>query len=427
MIVNGTYDETTGLYTFEYVGPKPSSIGQNNQPTLGVSGQKPLGSATDSMALPQRFTISLTAAELKQVPGVKIDTISRTTYVDSNELIKLNRAKEIELPKPEPKSSIVDFKNWNPDDTAYQAEEVEELPAYKKGMVVDKAILLGNKGIGLNPVTGLVTFILPANEQAETLAGKGGDLNPSFAVIVPQKSFMRSEMATTTTAVAYDAVTAQEKLIADLIKSNRVDEFKKVLLDKGFYENAGFKLPQVRSSIAQKGIADSFFRTATNAFLYVYSLQNYQNIIDDTEAFTYDDFANNFKPDFSQETAYVPSRRDADAEVDAAYIEYVGRRATDKEKQAFFSALQREASSNPVRSVPGMGAGPDTTLGGFTEADLGAFASEFTLATPGAEEYGEGFGGYKTFNNVLSSLVSDLENETQFINKPILGENPNAV
>ena len=80
MIVNGTYDETTGLYTFEYVGPRPSTIGQNNQPTLGVSGQKPLGSATDSMALPQRFTISLTAAELKQVPGVKIDTISPVSY-----------------------------------------------------------------------------------------------------------------------------------------------------------------------------------------------------------------------------------------------------------------------------------------------------------------------------------------------------------
>ena len=74
-----------------------------------------------------------------------------------------------------------------------------------------------------------------------------------------------------------------------------------------------------------------------------------------------------------------------------------------------------------------MGAGPDTRLGGFTEEDLGDFASEFALSTPGAEQYGEGFGGYKTFNNVLSSLVSDLENETQFINKPILGENPNAV
>ena len=425
MIVNGTYDETTGLYTFEYVGPRPSTIGKNNQPTLGVSGQKPLGSATDSMALPQRFTISLTAAELRQVPGAKIDTISRTTYVDSNELIKLNKAEEIELPKPEPKSSIVDFKNWNPNDTAYQAEEVEELPAYKKGMVVDKAILLSGKDIALDPASGRITFILPANEQAETSPGKGGVLNPSFAVIVPQKSYMGLEV--TTTAVAYDAVTAQEKLIADLIKDNRVDEFKKVLLDKGFYENAGFQLPQVRSSLAQKGVADSFFRTATNAFLYTYSLQNYQNIIDDTEAFTYDDFANNFKPDFSQETAYVPSKRDADAEVDAAYIEYVGRRATDKEKQAFFSALQREASSNPVRSVPGMGAGPNVTLGGFTETDLNDFANEFVLATPGAQEYGEGFGGYKTFNNVLSSLVSDLENETQFINKPILGENPNAV
>jgi hypothetical protein len=424
MIVNGTYDETTGTFTFEYVEQQPSTVGTKGIPTLGTTGQKPLGSTT-GVALPKRFTITLNASEVQKIPGAKIDEVSRIAYLDSSQLVKLNKAQEIEIEKPAPKSSIIDAAKWDPNRTTYQAEEPVEEPAYKKGMVVDKAILLGSKGIGLDPNSGLITFILPPNEQAVTEAGKGGILNPSFAVIVPKKSYIGSGMVTT--AVAYDANTAQENLISDLIKENKVDEFKNLLLDKGFYESAGFQLPQVRSSIAQKGIADSFFRTATNAFLYVYSLQNYQNIIDDTEAFTYNDFANNFKPDFAKETAYIPSKRDADAEVDAAYIEYVGRRATDKEKQAFFSALQREASSNPVRSVPGMGARPDTTLGGFTEEDLGAFASEFTLATPGAEKYGEGFGGYKTFNNVLSSLVSDLENETQFINKPILGENPNAV
>jgi hypothetical protein len=423
MIVNSTYDETTGTFTFEYV-EQPTNLGKDRRPTLGTSGQKPLGSATN-MALPKRFTITLTGAELAKIPGAEVDTASRIAYVDSNQLVKLNKAEEIELTKQEPKSSIVPAAVWNPNDTAYQAEEPVEEPAYKKGMPVDKAILLGNKGIGLDPNTGAIRFNLPENPEAETLLGKGGTLNPSdFAVIVPQKSYMGSNMVTT--AVAYDSSTAQEKLIADLIKDNRVEEFKNLLLDKGFYEFSGFKLPQVRSSMAQKGIADSFMRTALNGFLYVYSLQNYQNIIDDSEPFTYDDFAKNYKPDFVEESAYIPSRRDADAEVDAAYIEYVGRRATDKEKQAFFAALEREALSDPVRSVPGMGAGPDTRLGGFTEQDLGNFASEFTLATPGAEQYGEGFGGYKMFNNVLSSLVSDLENETQFINKPLLGDT-NAV
>ena len=423
MIVNSTYDETTGTFTFEYV-EQPTNLGQNRIPALGTTEQKPLGSATN-MVLPKRFTITLTSEELRKIPGAEVDTASRIAYVDSNQLVKLNKAEEIELTKQEPKSSIVSAAVWNPNDTAYQAEEPVEEPAYKKGMVVDKAILLGNKGIGLDPNTGAIRFNLPENPEAETLLGKGGTLNPSdFAVIVPQKSYMGSNMVTT--AVAYDSSTAQEKLIADLIKDNRVEEFKNLLLDKGFYEFSGFKLPQVRSSMAQKGIADSFMRTALNGFLYVYSLQNYQNIIDDSEPFTYDDFAKNYKPDFVEESAYIPSRRDADAEVDAAYIEYVGRRATDKEKQAFFAALEREALSDPVRSVPGMGAGPDTRLGGFTEQDLGNFASEFTLATPGAEQYGEGFGGYKMFNNVLSSLVSDLENETQFINKPLLGDT-NAV
>jgi hypothetical protein len=422
MIVNSTYDETTGTFTFEYV-EQPTNLGKDRRPTLGTSGQKPLGSATN-MALPKKFSITLTGAELAKIPEAKVDTVSRIAYVDSSQLVKLNRAQEVELPKQEPKSSIVAAAEWNPNDTAYQAEEPVEEPAYKKGMVVDKAILLGEKGINQDEY-GAIRFILPENPEAETALGKGGTLNPSdFAVIVPQKSYMGSNMVTT--AVAYDSSTAQEKLIADLIKDNRVEEFKNLLLDKGFYEFSGFNLSQVRSSMAQKGIADSFMRTALNGFLYVYSQQNYQNIIEDSEAFTYDDFAKNYKPDFIEESAYIPSRRDADAEVDAAYIEYVGRRATDKEKQAFFAALEREALSDPVRSVPGMGAGPDTRLGGFTEQDLGDFASEFTLATPGAEQYGEGFGGYKMFNNVLSSLVSDLENETQFINKPLLGDT-NAV
>ena len=422
MIVNSTYDETTGTFTFEYV-EQPTNLGQNRIPALGTTGQKPLGSATN-MALPKRFSVTLTSAELAKVPGAKVDTANRIAYVDSSQLVKLNREQEIELPKQEPKSSIVPAAVWNPNDTAYQAEEPVEEPAYKKGMVVDKAILLGSKGISKDPVTGAITFILPANEQAETSAGQGGTLNPSFAVIVPQKSYMGSGMVTT--AVAYDAVTAQEKLIADLIKDNRVDEFKNLLLDKGFYEFANMGLPQVRSSMAQKGVADSFMRSALNGFLYTYTQQNYQNIIEDSEVFTYDDFAKNYKPSFVEESVYIPSRRDADASVDAAYIEYVGRRATDKEKQAFFAALEREALSDPVRNVPGMGVGTDTRLGGFTEADLADFANEFTLATPGAEQYGEGFGGYKTFNNVLSSLVSDLENETQFINKPLLGDT-NAV
>ncbi len=405
MIVNSTYDEKTGTFTFEF--------------TPIFAGVKQISGVTDKL-----YKVTLNTEELKKIPGAKVDTVTQIATVDSNQLLKLSDkdTKKVTKVLEEPKSTIVSAAVWDPNAT-YQAEEPVEEPAYKKGMVVDKAILLGNKGISLDPETGAVRFVLPENEQAETLLGKGGTLNPNdFAVIVPRVSRVPLEG----TAIAYDSSTAQEKLIADLIKSNRVDEFKNMLLDKGFYEFSGFNLSQVRNSMAQKGVADSFMRSALNGFLYTYSLQNYQNIIEDSEVFTYDDFAKNYKPDFVEEAAYIPSRRDADAEVDAAYIEYVGRRATDKEKEAFFAALQREALSDPVRSVPGMGAGPDTRLGGFNETDLADFASEFTLATPGAEQYGEGFGGYKMFNNVLSSLVSDLENETQFINKPLLGDT-NAV
>jgi proteasome assembly chaperone (PAC2) family protein len=59
------------------------------------------------MALPKRFSVTLTGAELAKIPGAKVDTVSRIAYVDSSQLVKLNKAQEIELPKQEPKSSIV--------------------------------------------------------------------------------------------------------------------------------------------------------------------------------------------------------------------------------------------------------------------------------------------------------------------------------
>jgi len=415
MIVNSIYDETTGTFTFEYEVPVDGPGG-----ALGGVGVKT-----------KAFTVTLTAAELKKVPNAKVTTANNTSTatIDTKELDKLYKTKVKEV-GDKSKPSIVSAAVWDPN-ASYQANESVEEPAYKKGMPVTKEILLGSKGIAKDPVTGAITFILPENQAAETLPGKGGILNPSFAVIVPEKSYIPKKYydsgSNLPTGVAYDSITAQENLVYELTRTNRIDEFKKLLLDKGFYEFAGMNLPQVRSSMAQKGVADSFMLSALNGFLYTYSQQNYQNIIEDSETFSYDEFINNYKPSFVEEAAYIPSKRDADAAVDASYIEYVGRRATDKEKQAFFAALEREALSNPVRSVPGMGAGPDTRLGGFTEADLGDFASEFALATPGAEQYGEGFGGYKMFNNVLSSLVSDLENETQFINKQIIGQNPNAI
>lgn len=401
MIINGTYDEKTGTFTFEYEVPVDGPGG-----VFGGVGVKT-----------KAVTVTLTAEELKRIPNATITTTDNipTASIDTKQLDKFYKTKIKEV-GDEPKPSTVAAAVWDPNAT-YQADESVEEPAYKKGMPITKEMLLGKKGIAKDPVTGAITFILPANEEAETLAGKGGTLNPSFAVIVPRVSRVPLE----STAVAYDAITAQENLVYELTRTNRIDEFKKLLLDKGFYEFAGMQLPQVRSSMAQKGVADSFMLSALNGFLYTYSQQNYQNILEDSETFSYDEFINNYKPSFVEEAAYIPSKRDADAEVDAAYIEYVGRRATDKEKEAFFAALQREALSNPVRNVPGMGAGPDTRLGGFTEADLSDFAKEFTLSTPGAEEYGKGFGGYKMFNNVLSSLITDLENETQVINRPIQG------
>lgn len=408
MIINGTYDEKTGTFTFEYEVPVDGPGG-----AFGGVGVKT-----------KAFTVTLTAEELKRIPNATITTADNisTASIDTKQLDKFYKTKVKEV-GDEPKPSTVAAAVWDPNAT-YQADEAVEEPAYKKGMPITKEMLLGKKGIAKDPVTGAITFILPANEEAETLAGKGGTLNPSFAVILPQKSYIPKkyyDSGSSATAVAYDAITAQENLVYELTRTNRIDEFKKLLLDKGFYEFAGMQLPQVRSSMAQKGVADSFMLSALNGFLYTYSQQNYQNILEDSETFSYDEFINNYKPSFVEEAAYIPSRRDADAAVDAAYIEYVGRRATDKEKQAFFAALEREALSDPVRNVPGMGAGPDTRLGGFTEADLGDFASEFTLSTPGAEEYGKGFGGYKMFNNVLSSLITDLENETQVINRPIQG------
>jgi hypothetical protein len=185
-------------------------------------------------------------------------------------------------------------------------------------------------------------------------------------------------------------------------------------------------LRKVRQSRSKIGVADEYMRVAMTYFLADYSTANAENILNDTATFSYDEFLTNYKPDFTQETAYVPSIDDANAEIDKAYLENVGRRATDKEKKAFFAALQTEALSKPLRQVPGLGAGPDIYFAGFSEDDLAGFAEEYSLGTPGSKEYAQGYGGYEAFNNSLNTLIKDLEIPVATIKAPIPG-NRNAV
>ncbi len=409
-MIESQYDETTGTVTFQF----------NNTffTTKGVPKQ------------PQSYTVTLTKAEAMKLPGAKISTSSDgsiiTVKVDSNQLTKEftdkveSSTNKLKVKEDRP---ISEWDKFEQERSALASAEVRKKEAYRKTIAIDKKSLLSRESVSYDPATGVVQFNTPEDKDTDQLLARGGSLNPTYAVILPNDKYYETDKS----AVAVDSIVAQEELITGLRQTNTVDKFKMQLIEKGYFNKVpGMSPTKISQSLSKKGMADENMRVALSYFLADYSTANAENILNDTATFSYDEFLTNFNPDFTEETAYVPSVDDANAEIDKAYLENVGRRATDKEKKAFFAALQTEALSKPLRQVPGLGAGPDINFAGFSEDDLAGFAEEYSLGTPGSKEYAQGYGGYEAFNNSLNTLIKDLEIPVATIEAPIPG-NRNAV
>jgi hypothetical protein len=411
MIIESQYDETTGTVTFQF--------------DTTFAGARPVPGLT-----PQTSVITLTKAEAMKIPGAKIvpspDGSTVIVKVDTNQL-KKTFSNKIESGNVKPKIAkdrpISEWDKFEQERSALVSAEVRKKEAYRKTIAIDKKSLLSRESVSYDPATGVVQFNTPEDKDTDQLLARGGTLNPTYAVILPNDKYYETDKS----AVAVDSIVAQEELITGLRQTNTVDKFKMQLIEKGYFNKVpGMSPTKISQSLSKKGIADENMRVALSYFLADYSTANAENILNDTATFSYDEFLTNFNPDFTEETAYVPSVDDANAEIDKAYLENVGRRATDKEKKAFFAALQTEALSKPLRQVPGFGAGPDINFAGFSEDDLAGFAEEYSLNTPASKEYAKGYGGYEAFNNALNSLISDLENDVSTLNAPIVG-NRNAI
>lgn len=411
MIIESQYDETTGTVTFRF--------------DTTFAGARPVPGLT-----PQSSVITLTKAEAMKLPGAKISTSPDgsiiTVKVDSSQLKKefADKVESFVAPKPKVKEDrpIAEWDKFEQERSSLVSAEVRKKEAYRKTIAIDKKSLLSRENVSYDPVTGVVQFNTPEDKDTDQLSARGGNLNPTYAVILPNDKYYETDKS----AVAVDSIVAQEELITGLRMTNSIDKFKLQLLDSGYYDKANMDLRKVRQSRSKTGIADEYMRVAITYFLADYSTANAENILNDTATFSYDEFLTNYKPDFTEETAYVPSADDANAEIDKAYLENVGRRATDKEKKAFFAALQSEALSKPLRQTFGLSGGPDVNFAGFSEDDLAGFAEEYSLGTPASKEYAKGYGGYEAFNNSLNTLIKDLETPIATIEAPIPG-NRNAV
>jgi hypothetical protein len=293
--------------------------------------------------------------------------------------------------------------------------------SYKEGIQLSKE-LIDSGTIVQDPMTGRISFVTPTETETGEELAAGGTQNQTYAVVIPEVARYGG-----TVAMVYDAVAAQDNIIKTLASQNKIADYKRMLAEKGFYRLSGFNQVQIEQSISQGDTEDSFFRTAMSGFLYQYSIENFSKFNRNESLFEYDDYLNNYKPDYTTEDAYIPSEMNSEDALRAAYLQYVGRMPTDLELNAFKNAVESYAMSNPRRSGINDSTGMGVTQEGFTPDQIERFAQEYTLETPEAKQFGEGMGGYNMFNNAINSLIKDLENEVSIINKPALGTRPDGL
>ena len=297
-----------------------------------------------------------------------------------------------------------------------ELREGEELPeqeyAYRQGRVVNQQNI--DEFVQINPITRKVSFITADAPGADVVGGtaEGGVPSPTFAIIVPGAVPYKEG------ATVYDASVVQENFINQLLSENRIAEFKNRLIEKGYYILAGYDDVKTQESLRQGEVADEIFGIALNKYLNELSVANYDNVKKGLNPFKIDDYIENVQPDYDALSAYVPSERDAEQALKSTYANYVGRLPSAEELSAFKLALESEAKSKPRVTQPDFTTGMQTTYEGFTADQLDAFATEYTLERPEAEEFGAGQGGLNAISNVFERIANKARQEVQSVIRP---------
>jgi hypothetical protein len=353
---------------------------------------------------------SFTKEQIRAIASVQYNTKDKTGIARVS-LDDLRGVTPIETPKD---------KTWQTSAEIAAEIEKEKLPpqeySYRTGRLVGQKDI--DDFVQQNPITRQVYFITADAPGADIYGGtaEGGTPSPTFAVILP--SLISDTSRDKSESIVYDSSVVEEFFINDLIKNNRVSEFKQLLAEKGFYTLAGIQNFETQSSLRQGATADEFFGIALNRYLSELSQQNYQNVKDGLSSFGIDDYIKNVQQDMDALSAYVPSDREAEAVLKSTYSQYVGRMPSAEEIQAFKFALEAEATANPRRSAVDMVTGMETTYEGFTADQLESFATEYTLDRPEAEEFGAGQGGLNAISNVFERIANKARQEVQSVVRP---------
>jgi hypothetical protein len=327
---------------------------------------------------------NLSAQQIKELPAKDRGALSKATKGATAE-----EARELREGKP-------------PEEQEY---------AYRQGRLVTEKNI--SNFVFQDPITRQVKFITADTPSADVVGGtaEGGVPSPTFAMIVPKQ--FSSEVITggTTGAIVYDGSVVQERFIKQLISENKVSNFKNKLIEKGYYLLAGYNDIATQESLRQGETADEIFGIAVNKYLNELSIANLQNVEKGLNPFGINEYIENVQPDYDALSAYVPSERDAEQALKATYANYVGRLPSAEELSAFKLALESEAKSKPRVTQPDFATGMQTTYEGFTADQLDAFATEYTLERPEAEEFGAGQGGLNAISNVFGRIVQNARNE----------------
>jgi hypothetical protein len=191
-----------------------------------------------------------------------------------------------------------------------------------------------------------------------------------------------------------------------------IKELKTRLFQSGFYSQAQVRNPA--KSLRMGDNEDLDMQAALGLALQAQAIANYGLVQQNKGVLDFDGWIEEATAAFAGsedvKTVNLPGKLTAEQAAISSYQRFLGRSPNQNEILAFMSAANEYARANPDVSSMDYLSGTSTQINqpGFNEQELNSFAEDYATAQPGAAEWGQGQGGYETFNGAVNILLNEL-------------------
>jgi hypothetical protein len=212
-------------------------------------------------------------------------------------------------------------------------------------------------------------------------------------------------------------IVSAETEVANVINQARrttggIKELKTRLFQSGFYSQAQVRNPA--KSLRMGDNEDLDMQAALGLALQAQAIANYGLVQQNKGVLDFDGWIEEATAAFAGsedvKTVNLPGKLTAEQAAISSYQRFLGRTPNQNEILAFMSAANEYARANPDVSSMDYLSGTSTQINqpGFNEQELNSFAEDYATAQPGAAEWGQGQGGYETFNGAVNILLNEL-------------------